>query len=192
MKKRQLIIIISIIIITALFIKVLRSMQANQREAMKSSISNEEIRAHSLLRLMPNETKPDAQGNVQVNVMLDSRQKNIESLRFVLFYDPQSLKFLDIQPQGVFSGAEVTQRDIHEKGGKCCHESGKITYALRIDPKKLYSERSENTPVVVMTFKALSKAWNTEVRFMEAYVNNDNLKDAVYKPGFNTVINFGK
>lgn len=146
---------------------------------------------HALLRLIPQELKPDPQGNVQIGVVLDNQRADVDSVQFELFYDPQSLKFIDIQPQGAFKNAQVTTRKIHDRGGRCCNESGTINYGLSIDRQSLQDQKSQNTPVALISFLALKKAWNTEVRFMNAAVNSQNLPDAVYKIGFNTLINFG-
>lgn len=172
------------------FIIVIGSNNTTNKQNINNAVTVTTPLDHSVLRLTPQEVWPDSQGNVLMSVLLDNRTVNVSSVQFTLFYDPTSLQVVDIQPQGIFKDGQVTQRNIHDKGSRCCQEIGKITYGLQIDPGKSTTLVSESNPVVNISFKVLDPRRLTEVRFLEASINSQNITDAVIKEGYNTVVKF--
>jgi hypothetical protein len=147
---------------------------------------------HAALSLYPFETLSGLNQDVSVTVLFDGRKVQASSIDFTLFYDPSMLTFVDLQPQGAFSGATVVQKYIHDRGGRCCRtkDTGQIAYELRLPNKKAVAAMGENTPVAKLTFHTRNANRWTEVRFLEAKVNSKNVADAYSLPGYSSVIKF--
>jgi hypothetical protein len=142
------------------------------------------------LSLNPNKITPDKNGTVQLHILLNAQTTAVNSIQVTLYYDPQSLEFRDIQPEGSFATAQIVKKNIDANGYRCCHKTGSIQYTLKLNSQQ---KTQGKEAIVSLNFHALRSTGQTGVHFIDAQVNSQAIaKNLLLNSQDNTTITFRK
>lgn len=131
------------------------------------------------MKILPEINKPDANGDIEVYITLENEYNPVSSVAYKLFYDPKSIKLMDIQPVGVFKNSIVVKKIINDQGGRCCFRTGSIYLELSRDGKVIPGSGNN---IVVLKFKAIKNRQRPSyLRFLEAKINGNDIYNSVNK-----------
>jgi hypothetical protein len=127
----------------------------------------------TVLQLFPNPALPDSEGNIDIDVSMNTYNNKVTATQFIIQYDPTILQFKSIKPDDAFYNAKVIVQNNNEK-------TGTITYSMELPTQLTYNQIRGNYNVAEMEFSVQQKSV-TQVKILSASVTSPDNRHSVLK-----------
>ncbi|HSX09434.1 MAG TPA: cohesin domain-containing protein [Candidatus Saccharimonadales bacterium] len=134
----------------------------------------------TVFQLFPNPAQPDSEGNIDIDVSINTNNNRATGVQFVIQYDPSVLRFVSIKPDDAFYNAKVVTQNVDET-------SGLITYSLTLPPQTRYNSVRGDYHIAEMEFKAKHPG-TTDVKIISASVISPDSTHSVLKSVVGTTV----
>jgi hypothetical protein len=177
---RKILFIIAIIIVIIIFVVSFINTRSensqnrgqNTQQGMVSPTLPPSV-PQTVFQLFPNPAQPDSQGNIDINVAMNTNNNRATAAQFTIQYDPASLKFVSIHPDDAFYNAKVVTQNVNET-------SGIITYSMELPSQAKYKSIRGDYHIAEMEFTAKHQG-TTTVKVVSASVTSPDSADSVLK-----------
>jgi hypothetical protein len=177
-----IIIIVLIVILLVIFNQVKNDhKQINQRvqQAIASPTLPPSV-PQTVLQLFPNPALPDSEGDIDLDVSMNTHNNRVYATQFTIQYDPTALQFLSIKPDDAFYNAKVLVQNVNET-------TGILTYSLKLPPPLIRQPARGDYGIAELNFKA-KRHGVTTVKILFASITSPDNKHSVLKSMESTTV----
>lgn len=178
-----IVLFISLLLIVFNDIKNSNEQSAKQQQTIKLTAVSPTLPPsvpQTVFQLFPNPALPDSEGNIDLDLSMNTYNNRTTGVQFTLQYDPTALQFLSISPDDAFYNAKVVTKNINDSRGI-------ITYAMELPPHAKYPSARGHYGIVDMEFTPRYQG-TTVVKILSGSVTSPDSTHSVLKSTANTIV----
>lgn len=138
----------------------------------------------TIFQLFPNPAQPDSEGNIDIEVSMNSYNNRVTAVQFTVQYDPAALHFVSIIPDDAFYNAAVLNKIINET-------TGTITYSLMLPHQLMNQPARGNYDIAEIEFTAKHPG-TTSAKILSGSVTSPDSTSSVLKSIAGTTVNLNE